>query len=405
MAKKPPIIAPPGVEVHGNSIRISFTYKGVRYRETLGLKSNKQNLMFATRKREAILYEIKIGTFDYATHFPESKHALDTSTNDPLNKLVTTYLESRKRDVRYATFIRYQLALINFLNAYGKTRGCNTLSPRTLIKIKMQFIDGRAARTVNRELVTVNAFLKWLHKMEYIQKDLSDVLTRLKETEVQINPLSVDEINAVVSQCNHLQHKNAILLLVYTGLRIGELCALAWEDVDFDNERILVRRSADNERLLKTTKTDTERYIDLLPPALEALKAQKLVTDELPAKKYEIELADKSHRTDTIHFVFNPKAVRRSKNGYDFCGKRTFPKVWERACRDAKISYRNIHQLRHTYACWLITHANVNLHYLAKQMGHANINTIIKVYGKWLEQSNKKESRRVWNELRKVFQV
>ena len=240
--------------------------------------------------------------------------------------------------------------------------------------------------------------------MEYVDKDFSNVLTRLKEAEVEISPFSQNEINKVVEKCNHLQHKNAILTLVYTGIRLGELCAIAWEDVDFENERILIRRSADSERLLKTTKTDTERYVDLLPPALDALKAQALLTFGYPTKEYDIELPDKTFRTETIRFVFNPKAVRQKRNGgYDYCGKRTFPKIWERACHDAGVPYRNIHQLRHTYASWLITYANVNLSYLAKQMGHANINTIIEVYGKWLDKSDKKESNRVWNELQSAL--
>ncbi|MCE0495352.1 integrase [Vibrio salinus] len=50
----------------------------------------------------------------------------------------------------------------------------------------------------------------------------------------------------------------------------------------------------------------------------------------------------------------------------------------------------------------MITRANVNVSYLAQQMGHANITMVAKVYGKWLTESNKKESDRVWHELQKV---
>ncbi len=63
---------------------------------------------------------------------------------------------------------------------------------------------------------------------------------------------------------------------------------------------------------------------------------------------------------------------------------------------------RNQYQLRHTYASWMITHANVNVSYLAQQMGHADITMVVRVYGKWLVESNKKESERVWQELEKV---
>ncbi|KQA20780.1 integrase [Vibrio metoecus] len=50
----------------------------------------------------------------------------------------------------------------------------------------------------------------------------------------------------------------------------------------------------------------------------------------------------------------------------------------------------------------MITHANVNVSYLAQQMGHADITMVARVYGKWLVESNKKESERVWQELEKV---
>ncbi|ELY5207785.1 hypothetical protein SNE94_001998, partial [Vibrio cholerae] len=50
----------------------------------------------------------------------------------------------------------------------------------------------------------------------------------------------------------------------------------------------------------------------------------------------------------------------------------------------------------------MITHANVNVSYLAQQMGHADITMVARGYGKWLVESNKKESERVWQELEKV---
>ncbi|MEH0759156.1 integrase [Vibrio sp. 16] len=44
----------------------------------------------------------------------------------------------------------------------------------------------------------------------------------------------------------------------------------------------------------------------------------------------------------------------------------------------------------------------MNINYLAKQMGHKNINMIAAIYDKWLDEANKKESARVWEELKKV---
>ena len=59
-----------GVEIHGNSLRIVFMWKRRRCRETLGLPVTKANIKHAAQLRAAVLHAIKIGTFDYAQHFP-----------------------------------------------------------------------------------------------------------------------------------------------------------------------------------------------------------------------------------------------------------------------------------------------------------------------------------------------
>ncbi|WP_353500194.1 site-specific integrase [Vibrio sp. CB1-14] len=240
--------------------------------------------------------------------------------------------------------------------------------------------------------------------MEYVEKDLSKQLKRVKELPTDIEPFSMEEIETALSHCKQEQHRNMITVLVYTGIRSGELCALAWEDVDFENKTIHVRRSTYDKRGLKTTKTDTERHVDLLPPAFEALRAQRHLTYLYPCKLHDVELPGNTFRKENLRFVFNPKVVRQQKNSdYDYYGKRALGRLWLELCKKANICYRNQYQLRHTYASWMITHANVNVSYLAKQMGHADIRMVAKVYGKWLAESNKKESDRVWLELSKVL--
>lgn len=88
---------------------------------------------------------------------------------------------------------------------------------------------------------------------------------------------------------------------------------------------------------------------------------------------------------------------------FDYYSTRALGRIWKNMCQKSGVEYRNQYQLRHTYASWMITHANVNISYLAKQMGHADITMVTKIYGKWLEESNKKESDRAWNELLKAY--
>ncbi|MFO6424166.1 Arm DNA-binding domain-containing protein [Motilimonas sp. KMU-193] len=403
MASNSTLNLPAGIECHGLTLRIVFYYRGKRYRESLGLKINKQNIKFANSKRETILYEIKIGTFCYAKHFPDSRHAIGKPASQTISEAAKLFLQSKSHDVRRSTFQRYEWVLRDFCEVYGKNRSCGTLSPRSLILFKNELVKDRTGRTINRNLVTINAFIAWLYKMEYIEKDLSHVLERVKESDVDTRPFSLVEVKKAIDSSYQLQHKNIVIIFAYTGIRTGELCALAWEDVDLENRTIHIRRSTYVDRGLKTTKTDKERYVDLMPPAVEALKSQFLLTGSLPVAEYDVELPGNTFRKEKLHFVFNPKVVRAQKcSDFDYYGNRGLGRMWKSLCDNAGIEYRNQYQLRHTYASWMITHANVNISYLAQQMGHADITMVAKIYGKWLTESNKKESDRAWQELEKA---
>ena len=68
---------PPGVEINGKLIRISFMYRGQRCREPLAhAKLNTASIAYANNKRLSILTEIREGRFDYLAHFPGSTKGL-----------------------------------------------------------------------------------------------------------------------------------------------------------------------------------------------------------------------------------------------------------------------------------------------------------------------------------------
>lgn len=92
-------LAFPGVRARGNSIVIDFTYMGVRCRESLRTKPTKTALKEASRKREAILHQIAMGTFDYGQHFPTSKNAIRFGKN---KGALVTIEEQLKQWVRKA---------------------------------------------------------------------------------------------------------------------------------------------------------------------------------------------------------------------------------------------------------------------------------------------------------------
>lgn len=201
----------------------------------------------------------------------------------------------------------------------------------------------------------------------YVLKNPFDGISLLKRSKAEPDPLTRDEFFRLIKACNNTQVKNLWSLAFYTGLRHGELCALAWEDIDLKAETLIVRRNYTrvNEFTLPKTDSGTDRIIHLVQPAIDVLKSQTLLTRL--GKQYDIQVKLREYgRTITppYTFVVNPQLTRR-----------------------AGIRHRKAYQSRHTYACWALA-AGVNPTFIATQMGHRNVQMVYNVYGAWMSENN-----------------
>lgn len=99
---------------------------------------------------------------------------------------------------------------------------------------------------------------------------------------------------------------------IYSGLRHGELAALAWEDIDLEAGTVHVRRNLTILGTFGPPKTEAgDRKIVLFEPALEALKAQRELTSLQPKTKITFHHREYG-RTETqrVHFVFMPRMCK-----------------------------------------------------------------------------------------------
>lgn len=148
--------------------------------------------------------------------------------------------------------------------------------------------------------------------------------------------------------------------LLYTGLRVGELCALSWQDIDVENMLIHVNKSvavSDNPdvkyQVNPTTKTGRTRSVVLTPAGLAAFsRIQESSVFIIPGQTYEFCTPD--------YFRRRYDSVLRDLN-------RDKP-LQERV--------RNLspHKCRHTYASFLLS-SGANIRAVQDQLGHANIAT------------------------------
>lgn len=406
---------PTGVELHNGKIRITFTYRGIRCREVLrGWVVNSSNIKKAGNLRAVIVSEIQFGQFDYAARFPESKALKKFSSTKRIgtfNDLCEFFIDTKALEVSEATLH----SMVSVVNTLKRVVGENTrlvdIQHADVLNYRKELLTGevvnpsmpnrskkgRAPSTVNKQMAVLSEMLKLANRSQFILHAPYEGVSRLKLSKADPDPLLLHEYHALIAL---LPRKWVLIIIVsvHTGMRPGEVCALAWEDIDLKKGEIHVSRSLTNKGLFVPPKTDAGiRTITLLKPALDALKEQYEITGNSPRQQiifHHRELG--KTETQNLRFVFSPERCTSGKNRY--FSKNSISYGWKRGTKLSGIRERNPYQSRHTYACWTLM-AGANPSFIASQMGHEDARMVYEVYSKWIGDMNQDQVNMLNNQM------
>lgn len=401
---------PPGVENHGGFLRIWFMYQGRRVREKLSIPDTLKNRKMAGDLRSSVSFAIKTGNFNYAEQFPNSVNLakFGEKRNDiSIKELCETWLSIKEMDICNNTMGRYKSAARNVLPMIGMSTMVSSLNQESLLSLRKTLltgnqnpkqghksvVKGRSVATVNFYMGVVYGMLSFAKSSGYIKDNPMDGMAPMRRSKVEPDPLTRDEFVRMIGACSNRQVKNFWSLAVYTGLRHGEMCAIAWEDIDLKAGTLTVRRSHTlaKEFTLPKTEAGTDRVIVLIDAALNVLRDQAELTRL--GKQYDIDVSLREYKKKEIHkctFVFNPSLhAKNGRSGHHYA-VGSVNQSWETAMKRAGLRYRKAYQSRHTYACWSLT-AGANPNFIASQMGHVSAQMVYSVYGKWMTDNNSEQ--------------
>ncbi|WP_165310994.1 tyrosine-type recombinase/integrase [Vibrio ziniensis] len=384
----PPKKLPTGVEIHSGMLRIWFIYKGDRYRESLKCPPTPKNIRIAAERRVSVCHAIRTGSFAYHEWFPESKHAATfqpVANSITMSQLFDEWLNLKSIEVTPSTLKNYKQRIKQVLWNMNGDQIVSSVTQSDLLNLRKKFTETCSASTVNTYMRTIKGVFGFAINTGYVDQRLLTGIKELKIQKKRPNPLTEEEFGRVIAACPHQQDENFWQLAVYSGLRHGELMALAWEDIDLDKKTITVCRNLALEGFFKRPKTVSgERVVNLLEPAVDALRKQKALTFMLPA--IEIDVLQREHGKLHRYFirpVFSPSITSRYETNNRYYHHVSIWEKWTAICKRAKITYRRPYQTRHTYACWMLS-AGANPTFIAKQMGHSSAKEVYQTYGDWV---------------------
>ena len=226
---------------------------------------------------------------------------------------------------------------------------------------------GLSNKTMNNILGFMYSFFQYGVKNKWIGENPIIYVNKLPKTSKVIKFLTEKEIQEFINVIRQfpIERYAPILTALYTGMRISELIALEWSDIDLENCTILVNKQFYRGKLTSTKTLTSIRRVSVPDIVIETLLQLRKQTKVLSPIVF-CGATGKYLNTNKLVANWFKKAVKA-------IGKPDF----------------NFHALRHTYATLLLS-KSVSLKFVQEQLGHSTAQTTLNVYSHVLPSVNKK---------------
>lgn len=280
-------------------------------------------------------------------------------------QIIELWKADKKQYVKKSTFSAYTLLIENHLQpAFGAKQSLEEAEVQVFVFNKLQ--EGLSHKSVKDILIVLKMVLKFGAKNKWIEYLPFEVQFPTEREKHQIEVLSRTNQKKVMTYVqDHFTFRNlGIYICLSAGIRIGEICALTWDDIDVDNGIIHVRRTIQRIYTIDEGTRKTELLIDT-PKTKNSIREIPMNRDLLkmlkPVKKI----------VNNQYFVLTNDAKPTEP--------RTYRSYYQKFMQDLNMPILKFHGLRHSFATRCIE-SKCDYKTVSVLLGHSNISTTLNLY-------------------------
>ena len=234
-----------------------------------------------------------------------------------------------------------------------------------LEKGRIDGLGGLSEKTLKDILSIINSVLKY-GEIIYGLKRPALLKWRYSNINKPIEIFSKEEQCILEKYLLHQMNRQklGILICLYSGMRLGEICALCWNDIDLKNRVFHIRKTV--QRIYKNDEGKATEIIIGTPNTQSSFR-------DIPIASYIWELLL------THKHLFGRNCCLISEQNRIFLDPRTYQFTYKRFLNDCGLPYRNFHALRHTFATRCIE-KEMDVKSLSEILGHSNVNITLNRY-------------------------
>ena len=297
--------------------------------------------------------------------------------------------KSTSKEVYRINYKRLQKELgwrkLNQLNLVHMQQAINNMPSESMRHNSKILLNDMLNKAVNADLITKNV-------SKNINTKIAAPYEFNDESEDETRALTIEETKLFLEASKKSIYYNLFVVALETGMRIGEITGLQWEDIDFDNMVIHVRRnlcyySKNGKYIFELHNGKTKNSIRDIPMTDHVKEA--LIAEKSKAKKDEL---DKDTIDKFGHLIFT---TRNNKPLQRHPVWRSIKDVVKRINSDPDNNFPSIgpHCFRHTFATRAIE-CGISPKTLQKLLGHSNLSMTMDLYCHVTEDTLKQEMRK-----------